>query len=160
MTNKVKFALIAASFISFVLISALIRGGAVHGAIMEKEDPKVIFDRIVANLAKDTEMLKEIRCHYEDEIKFKYKFFETCFAYKWFAPAFQRYAEKVLKDDLSDLVSSHNDYGTPSVTYNLSKNLDYDLHFIYRNVETSDFLKEFDDLKGYKGQIVVIVGEK
>jgi hypothetical protein len=160
MTNKVKFTLIVTSLISVVLISALIRGNSARGAKMEKEDPKTIFNRIVASLAKDVDMLKEIKCHNEDEINFKYKFFETCFAYKWFAPAFQTYAEEVLENDLSDLVSSHNDYGVPSMTYNLSKNPDYDLHFIYRSVETDFFLNKFDDLKGYKGQIRVIVGEK
>ncbi len=126
---------------------------------MEKEDPKVIFDRIVADLAKDTEMLKQIKCHDEDTFQYKKKHFETCFAYKWFAPAFQTYAEKVLESDISELESSNNDYGTPFIVYKLSKNSDFYLQFIYRSVEISDFLRDFADLKGYKGQIYVTVGE-
>jgi hypothetical protein len=158
--SKVKFALIALGLISFAFIFALIRSNFVLGANMEKENPKAIFERVVANLSEDIEMLKQIKCHDEITLHYEKGHFETCFAYKWFAPAFQTYVEKVLQSDLSDLKSAQNDYGTPSIVYNLSKNSDFYLHFIYRSVEISNFLKEFDDLKGYKGQIRVIVAEK
>jgi hypothetical protein len=157
--NKIRFVWIAASLISLVLIFVLIRGNSARGANMEKEDPKVIFERIVTSLAKDAEMLKEIKCHEEDTFDYGKNHFQTCFAYKWFAPAFQTYAEKVLEGDIANLESSNNDYGTPSVVYILSKNPGFYLQFIYRSVERSYFLGKFDDLKGYKGQIMVIVGE-
>jgi hypothetical protein len=129
--------------------------------VMVDEDPKTIFNRIIENLSQDTEMVKRIDCRNEiPEIKSNDMSYETCFAYKWFAPAWQTYVKKTLEKDLGEIKLADNDYGVPAISYHLKNNSKYYILFVYRTIDRSYFLKQFDDLKGYKGQINVIVGEK